>query len=114
RQYQLAVRKPLSSAVTCVPQLDATARSHLQRPQREELRDRRILYVTEESGFSNYPTAVTNLVMTVGSYHAEPPFILNIFSGMQVLNNWSGFVELNTTVFASSSTATSARAAPSR
>jgi hypothetical protein len=45
---------------------------------------------SDSSGFSNYPNALTNLVMTVGSYTAAPPFGTDIFSGIQVANNFFG------------------------
>jgi hypothetical protein len=45
---------------------------------------------SESQGFSSYPHALTNLVMRVGTYTASPPFGTDVFSGMQVLNNFVG------------------------
>ncbi|QLQ26537.1 MAG: PEP-CTERM sorting domain-containing protein [Dechloromonas sp.] len=46
------------------------------------------LYGSDASGFSNYYGALTDFVMTIGSYSASPPFGSDIFSGVQVVNNF--------------------------
>ncbi len=45
---------------------------------------------SDNNGFSNYPNALTNFVMSVGSYTASPPFGTDLFSGIQVVNNFFG------------------------
>lgn len=42
------------------------------------------------SGFSNYGNALTAWTMTVGGYTASAPFGTDIFSGLQVANNFFG------------------------
>jgi hypothetical protein len=41
-----------------------------------------------EAGFGDYLHGLTNLVMNVGTYTAQPPFGTNVFDGVQVANNW--------------------------
>jgi hypothetical protein len=49
-----------------------------------------VLFGSDTNGFSNYSGALTNFVMTVGSYTATPPFGTDLFSGVQVANNYFG------------------------
>jgi hypothetical protein len=44
---------------------------------------------TEASGFRDYLSAQTDFAMTVGGYSAAPPFGTDIFSGLQVVNNFN-------------------------
>ena len=45
---------------------------------------------TQSSGFSDYSNALKDFVMRVGSYTAAPPLLFDLFSGIQITNNFSG------------------------